>query len=176
MKSQYFSHPRRIIALVAVLSLFTSVFAGAPSAMAAAHSSTYTVTYNGNANTGGSPPTDTTAYSNGATVTVAGPNTLVKTGYTFGGWTTGGGAGPVVTYSQGGTFTINANTTLTAIWNLVSTYTVTYLRTGSDSGTPPLDSNSPYGSGSTVTVLGRNTLVKAGYTFGGWIDFDTQSY
>ncbi|MDP1721057.1 MAG: InlB B-repeat-containing protein [Candidatus Nanopelagicaceae bacterium] len=133
---------------------------------------TYAITYIGNGNTGGTAPIDGSAYTNGATVSVLGQNGLLKTGYTFGGWATGGGAGPVATYSPGATFTISANTTLTAIWNL-NGFTVTYLSTGSDSGTPPQDSNSPYASGSTVTVLGQNTLVKTGYTFGGWKDFDT---
>ena len=46
--------------------------------------STYTVTYNGNGNTSGSVPTDATAYSSGATVTVKGnTGSLAKTCYTF---------------------------------------------------------------------------------------------
>ena len=46
---------------------------------------TYSVTYNGNGNTSGSVPTDATAYSSGATVTVLGnTGSLAKAGYTFG--------------------------------------------------------------------------------------------
>jgi hypothetical protein len=79
-------------------------------------SQTYTVTYNGNGNTGGAAPTDGTAYSAGATVTVLGNTAgLTKTGSSFSGWNTaanGSGMG----YSAGTTFTINANTTLYAQW------------------------------------------------------------
>ncbi|HBX24438.1 MAG TPA: hypothetical protein DEF34_12535, partial [Desulfotomaculum sp.] len=50
---------------------------------------TYTVNYDGNSNTGGSPPTDSNAYYQGDTVTVLGnTGNLEKTGYTFTGWNT----------------------------------------------------------------------------------------
>ena len=50
-----------------------------------------------------------------------------------------------------------------------TTYTVTYNGNESDGGTVPVDSNSPYESGATVTVLGNTgTLTKTGKTFGGW--------
>jgi uncharacterized repeat protein (TIGR02543 family) len=83
---------------------------------------TYTVTYNGNTNTSGNGPTDgSSPYVSGATVTVLG-NTgspvLVKTGFTFTGWNTAeNGSG--TSYSQGNTFTINANTILYAVWSSV---------------------------------------------------------
>ena len=49
----------------------------------------YTVTYNGNGNTGGAVPLDGTGYNNGDAVTVLGnTGSLVKTGYTFAGWNT----------------------------------------------------------------------------------------
>ena len=49
----------------------------------------YSVTYNGNTNTGGAVPTDGTVYHITDTVTVLGnTGTLVKTGYTFAGWNT----------------------------------------------------------------------------------------
>jgi len=46
-------------------------------------------------------------------------------------------------------------------------FTITYQGNGQTSGYPPVDNNS-YTSGSEATVLGRNTLLKNGYTFGGW--------
>ena len=49
---------------------------------------TYTVTYNGNSNTGGTVPTDSGTYLNGATVTALGVGILTKTGYSFNGWNT----------------------------------------------------------------------------------------
>lgn len=49
------------------------------------------------------------------------------------------------------------------------TYTVTYNGNGSTGGTAPTDSNSPYASGATVTVLGNTgNLEKTGYDFNGW--------
>lgn len=84
------------------------------------------------------------------------------------------------------TFTINAsksygvfyigrnNTDITTIESITittpsgsSTYTVTYDGNGSDGGTDVTDSDSPYASGSNVTVK-SNTWTKTGYTFSGW--------
>jgi uncharacterized repeat protein (TIGR02543 family) len=82
----------------------------------------YTVSYNGNTNTSGNTPTDSSSpYTSGSTVTVLGNSgspVLAKTGFTFAGWNTeANGSG--TSYSQGNTFTINANTTLYARWTLV---------------------------------------------------------
>ena len=77
----------------------------------------FSVTYNGNGNTGGSVPTDATSYSSGATVTVKNnTGSLVKTGFTFNGWNkSADGTGDH--YAAGtGTFTISNNTTLYAEW------------------------------------------------------------
>ena len=78
---------------------------------------TYAVTYNGNGSTGGSPPTDSNAYDQGATVTVLGnAGSLVRTGYTFSGWnTTVNGSG--TEYAAGNTFSMgSASVTLYANW------------------------------------------------------------
>ena len=77
---------------------------------------TYNVTYDGNGNTGGSVPTDASAYNSGATVTVLGnTGSLTKTGSTFNGWnskTDGTG----IHYATSSTFTISVNTNLYAEW------------------------------------------------------------
>lgn len=78
---------------------------------------TYTVTYNGNTNTGGNGPIDgSSPYTVGSTVTILGnTGTLVLTGFTFSGWNTAeNGSG--TQYSPGNTFVINANTILYARW------------------------------------------------------------
>ena len=128
----------------------------------------YSVTYNGNNNTGGSAPTDSTAYAAGATVTVLNnTGSMVKSGYVFAGWNTAtDGSG--TTYAAGsGTFAISANTTLYAYW--VPAYTVTYNGNGNTGGTAPTDANSPYAAGATVTVLDNTGgLTDTGYNFGGW--------
>jgi len=79
---------------------------------------TYNVTYNGNGSTGGSAPTDSNNYLQGATVTVLGNmGSLLSAGHTFAGWNTavdGSGA----TYSAGYTFSMPASdVTLYAVWN-----------------------------------------------------------
>ena len=82
---------------------------------------TYTKTYDGNGNTGGSVPVDHNTYLKYDKVTVLGNlNNLVKTGYVFAGWNTqADGSG--TTYNAGSTFTINAaNVALYAEWTLVS--------------------------------------------------------
>lgn len=75
----------------------------------------YHVTYAGNGNTGGTVPTNSTDYAGDGTetVTVAGnTGSLVKTGYTFRGWSDG------TTFFLGGqSFEMPAaNVTLTAVW------------------------------------------------------------
>lgn len=72
------------------------------------HFPTYSVTYNGNGNTGGAVPADATVYSSGNTVTVLGnTGSLARTGYTFNNWNTASN-GSGATYAGGGTFSIAA--------------------------------------------------------------------
>jgi uncharacterized repeat protein (TIGR02543 family) len=79
--------------------------------------SNYTVTYDGNGNTGGAVPVDGNAYAPAATVTVLGnTGNLVKTNFVFTGWNTlANGQGthyePAATFAMGG-----ANVTLYAEW------------------------------------------------------------
>lgn len=79
--------------------------------------SPYTVTYNGNSNTGDSVPVDVNMYATDDTVTVL-DNTgdLVKIGYIFGGWNTRpDGSG--TSYSPDDTFTMDTyDVTLYAEW------------------------------------------------------------
>jgi uncharacterized repeat protein (TIGR02543 family) len=132
----------------------------------------YTVTYNGNTNTSGNVPVDSSSpRMYGSTVTVlgnVGSPALAKTGYTFAGWTTeANGSGTY--YEQGDTFAITSNIILYAQWT--PTYTVLYDGNTNTSGISPSDGSSPYASGSTVTVLGNvgsPALEKTDHTFGGW--------
>jgi len=128
---------------------------------------TYTVTYNGNGNTSGNAPVDNNSpYNDGSTITVLGQGTLVRTGYTFLGWASSSSA---TSPNIGTPFVINSNITLYAVWEaLPVTYTVTYNGNGSTSGTAPIDNNSPYNDGSTVTVMGQGNLVRGNHTFKGW--------
>ena len=129
---------------------------------------TYTVAYDGNGNTGGAVPADTTHYLQGQNVTVAGnTGNLVNTGYSFAGWNTRpDGSGTA--YTQGQVFTMgSANMTLYARW-VVPVYNVIYNANGSTGGSPPVAPVN-YQQGQSATVLGNTgNLVKAGYSFSGW--------
>ena len=128
---------------------------------------TSTVTYNGNGNTGGTVPTDSKNYLQGATVTVLGnTGSLTKTGYTFVGWAANG-SGTI--YSSGQTLTMGStNMILYAQWTALPTHTVTYNGNGYTGGSVPIDPNN-YTQGQTVTVMGNTgNLVNAGYSFAGW--------
>jgi uncharacterized repeat protein (TIGR02543 family) len=84
--------------------------------------SLYTVTYDGNTNTSGNAPTNSSSpYIAGSTVTILGNSgspVFAKSGYTFDGWNTAAD-GLGTSYSQGNTFIINANTILYAKWAVV---------------------------------------------------------
>jgi uncharacterized repeat protein (TIGR02543 family) len=130
---------------------------------------TYSVTYDGNSNTGGSVPVDATTYHITDTVTVLGnTGSLVKTGYNFIGWNTAAD-GNGISYNGGDSFTMGAgNVTLYAKWTELPTYSVTYDGNGSESGSVPIDSNAYY-EGDSVTVPGNtNGLVRDGFSFAGW--------
>jgi len=78
----------------------------------------YTVTYNGNENTGGTVPLPLSQPPS-STVTVSDQGSLVRTGYTFGSWNTAvDGSG--TTYLPSGNFVITSDTTLYAQWILIS--------------------------------------------------------
>jgi|WetSurMetagenome_2_1015567.scaffolds.fasta_scaffold00108_35 uncharacterized protein (TIGR02145 family)/uncharacterized repeat protein (TIGR02543 family) len=130
---------------------------------------TYTVSYNGNGNTGGTVPSDVNAYQQGAVVNVkANTGSLARTGYTFAGWnTTADGNGTA--YAGGATFSMgSANVTLYAVWTQNPTYTVTYNGNNSTGGTVPVDANA-YQQGAVVTVKANTgNLARTGYTFTGW--------
>lgn len=130
---------------------------------------TYSVVYSGNGNTGGTVPTDSNAYEQGANVTVsANTGSLAKTSFTFAGWNTSSD-GQGTTYAGGETFKIaTANDTLFAVWTQNATYTVTYNGNGSTAGTVPGDANA-YEQGASVTVKANTgSLARTGYTFAGW--------
>jgi len=83
---------------------------------------TYTVSYDGNGNTGGTAPANQTK-THGVDLTLqTNSGSLVKTGYTFNGWNTAAN-GSGTHYAVSGTFSTDAATTLYAEWTTVSTCT-----------------------------------------------------
>lgn len=74
------------------------------------------VTYNGNGNSSGTVPVDTTGYALNATATVLGNSgALAKIGYVFNGWNTAAD-GSGTSYQSGATFVMAASSTLYAQW------------------------------------------------------------
>ncbi|MGB5016168.1 MAG: InlB B-repeat-containing protein, partial [Candidatus Nanopelagicales bacterium] len=86
--------------------------------------------------------------TSGASVTGGGGGGSSKT-------PTGGSTG--LTHTGNGTISITANTA-----------TVTYSGNGSTGGSAPTDPSSPYGVGSSVTVLSAGSLTRTNYTFDHW--------
>ncbi len=128
----------------------------------------YTVLYYGNDNTEGTAPIDSNSpYYENSEVTILGQSDLARDHHEFSGWNTvADGSG--VSYSDGDTFTINGNVELFAMWTEDPSYAVTYNGNTNDSGTVPIDQDSPYYEGVEVTVLGQNDLAKDNYGFNGW--------
>ena len=127
----------------------------------------YTVTYAGNSNSGGSVPTNASTYNIGNSVTVAGnPNSLVRTGYSFAGWTdNSSGTGTV--YTSGTGYTVgSANITFYAKWT-ANTYTVTFNANGA-LGEASATSDTYTTGGTAITFPTVGTLAKTGYNFAGW--------
>ncbi|MCZ2442843.1 MAG: InlB B-repeat-containing protein [Flavobacteriales bacterium] len=128
---------------------------------------TYTITYDGNGNTGGTAPTDGNFYVQAANVTALGnTGALTKTGLMFAGWNTNA-AGTGTNYSAGATFAMgSANLTLYAKWG--TPYTVTYDGNSNTGGSAPTDSNSYIQGQLVVTANNTGTLVRKGHSFAGW--------
>ena len=135
---------------------------------------TYAVVYSANTATSGSVPSDATAYSNGATVTVLGnTGVLAKTGFTFGGWcTTQPAAGSACTGTPrvaASSFAITDNVTLYAVWT-TAYLTISYLYVDTVTGqAPSTPTTVAYGS---TFVTPANTFSRSGYVFAGWRDID----
>lgn len=127
--------------------------------------STYTLFYDGNGNTGGSAPSAQTGNGNVTVATNSG--TLTNSGYTFTGWNTlANGSG--THYATGSTYNLNADVTLYAEWTAaVTNYTITYRGNGNTGGAVGPDT---VGADGSTVIIDNNTgsLVKTGFRFNGW--------
>lgn len=120
----------------------------------------FTVTYFGNNNTGGTAPTDSTEYLNGASATVLGVGTLVRRGYNFTGWTTDAANTSAVIAASSSRTINSASIQLYAKWQAIP-YTVRYNSQGGSTVT-----NGSYTVGSSIALPANPT--RAGHTFNGW--------
>lgn len=131
----------------------------------------YTFTYDANSADSGSVPTETSKQINQTATVKANTGSLVRTGYTFGGWNTqSNGSG--TNYLSGSIFTLSSsNVTLYAKWS-ANTYTVAYnFNSGSGSAqrsASNVSSDDYTTGGSAISLPAVGTLQRAGYTFGGW--------
>lgn len=126
----------------------------------------YTLTYDGNGNTGGTVPDGATHAAGSAVTADNNTGSLTRTDHAFLGWNTAAdGSGTNV--AAGATFNMfTANTTLYAKWNAL-VCTVTYNGNGNTGGTVPIDATI-YQQGQTVPVATKGTLTKAGSNFIAW--------
>ena len=117
----------------------------------------YTITYNAN---GGSGAPSQQTKSHGYDITLS--STIpTKSGYEFLGWSTSSTA-TTATYSSGQRFSVNANTTLYAVWK--KTYTITYDANGG-SGSMTAGKKS---DGSGYIIQSNAFTAPSGYIFKGW--------
>lgn len=120
---------------------------------------TYTVSYNVNGGTG---TFNSQTKYHGKSLTLH-ANTPTRTGYSFQGWSTSKTA-TTATYAAGGTLpnTINANTTLYAVWR-ANTYTISFDANGGTGA--PSNQMKTYG---TALTLSSTVPTRTNYDFLGW--------
>lgn len=118
----------------------------------------YTISYD--ANTGSGAPASQTK-NHGATLTLS--STIpTKEGYEFIGWGTSASA-TAASYSAGGSFTGNANTTLYAIWSLIVVCSIAYDANGGENAP-----ESQLHEEDTVSTLSSVMPTRDKYSFSGW--------
>ncbi|MDL2212262.1 InlB B-repeat-containing protein [Erysipelotrichaceae bacterium OttesenSCG-928-M19] len=133
---------------------------------------TYTVTYDGNTNTGGTAPVDSKEYLSGDNTTTLGKDSLVKSGYNFTGWNTSAdGSGTF--YPVGSNLIIDGDITLFAQWTLATTPTTKVTVTFDKN-----DSKAKNGSVTKQTLTKGSSIskdnkkmgnpIRTGYKLVGW--------
>ena len=117
----------------------------------------YTITYNANGGTG-APSSQSKVH--GSTIKI--PSTIpTRSGYTFLGWNSSSTA-TTATYSAGGDFTANLNTTLYAVWR-ANSFTVSYNANGGTGA--PSSQTKTYG---VALTLSSTVPTRTDYKFLGW--------
>ncbi len=122
---------------------------------------TYSVTYNGNGNSGGGAPAAQTKNHGENLALATNSGSLTKTGYTFAGWNTAAD-GSGTNYAEGASYTQNAALALHAKWT-PNTYQLTFDPNGgtvADPATKEITYGSAYGPLATTS--------RTGYSFDGW--------
>lgn len=123
--------------------------------------STYTVSYDSNEATSGSPPVDQTKTFDVNMTLATNSGSLARTGYEFNRWNTAAD-GSETSYDEGALYTANASATLYAEWT-ANTYTVTF---DANDGEAPVPTSMQVTYGSPYDALA--TTTRNGYIFNGW--------
>jgi uncharacterized repeat protein (TIGR02543 family) len=132
----------------------------------------YTVTYATTNSTGGAAPTDSATYNINNRVVIKGNSgSLVRTGYSFAGWTAASdGTGTVL--NSGSSFTVQtSNMTFYPKWS-ANTYSITYNVNGA-TGSPAATTSSYTTGESAVTLTDQGSMARTGFTWGGWSETPT---
>ena len=126
---------------------------------------TYTISFDGNGNSGGAAPANQTKTHDTNLTLASNTGSLVKTGYTFSGWNTAAD-GSGTDYAEGATYSTEGTNTLYAKW-IADTYTISFDGNGNSGGAVPANQTKTH---DTNLTLASNTgsLVRTGYTFSGW--------
>ncbi len=127
---------------------------------------TYTVSYDGNGNTGGTAPSDQTKIEGISLTLSSNSGNLSRSNYSFTGWNTAAD-GSGTDYGEGDSYTTDADVTLYAQWTALPTYTVSYDGNGNTAGTAPSDQTKIEGVSLTLSSNSGN-LSRSNYSFTGW--------
>jgi len=157
-KTLYYTGTAAAGAKVYVRGAWSSHYTGVTTYTAPGYVTTYTITYRGNGDEGGSSATQRKTYGVAATLYGCG---WQKTGYAFSHWNTAAD-GSGTSYAAGGSYTGNAALTLYAIW-VPNTYAVTYDANGGSGSTE--EQSKIYGEALT---LRENAFTREGHTFSHW--------
>jgi len=128
--------------------------------------SIFSLSYNGNGNTGGFLP-ETTSHIEGTYVKVSSEiSTLSKTGHKFLCWNTNSIPNNGIDYTPGSTILIRENTILYARWEK-NKYKLEYRCTTKDAGEIPIGGIFEYDSN---IIIADNSLIRTGFSFKNWND------
>jgi len=122
---------------------------------------TYTITYNANGATGGTAPSPQTK-PHGVDLPLAAAADLVRTGYILLSWNTAAD-GSGTNYDASGTYTMNADVTLYAIWT-TSSYTVSYDANGGEGTIAEVTKTHD----EDLTLSDGSGFSRTDYIFSGW--------
>jgi uncharacterized repeat protein (TIGR02543 family) len=158
-----------ILAILTVLTVFALVLTGCPSpGTPKPNSSTlYTVTFDGNENTGGTAPKAIKQKTEGEEIKLPAKGTLAKSGFTFGGWSDEDDE----VYAAGDMYTPEDDVTLYAVWTPAGsggTFTVTFNANGGSGTQAPI--TQPTANAPITLPTAANTTLTAptGKSLDGW--------